>query len=158
MLTVQHSSYTQKEQEILWSPCHVWTGKVAVAQWIHGFLLHSTFTSRTAQSKQSHWHGEGGPSVDSVGLPFSPPSPTQTCLRHEKCHACFANWCISVQKSVRTHLSLTMCADLPIDQKSCLFISNANSNYSTKLFWGGNNKDAAFDPTWIYFKAFPTCW
>lgn len=43
--------------------------------------------------------------------------------------------------------------DLSIEQKSCLFISNENSNYSTKLFWGGNNKDAAFGPKGIYFKA-----
>lgn len=54
---------------------------------------------------------------------------------------------------MHTSLSHWLHPDLSIDLTSCLFTPNENSNYSTKLFWGGNNKDAAFGPTWIYFKA-----
>lgn len=166
----QQSAYTQegtmKAHSLISLPtCHPRTGKASVAWWIHRLLflpLSITFPNKRMETTRGFWphscqeqHGSkhflwqtsrwpsGG-----LGLPFISNLPQEVPCRLCKC--------ISLPgRALYAHipLSLTVHPDLSIHLTSCLFTSNENSNYSTKLFWGGNNKDAAFGPTWIYFKA-----
>lgn len=99
-------------------------------------------TKRTAHSHQEQ-HGVNnsfyrsqGDLAGIWGCPPALPSPVLTWHKALEVPCMLCN-CISVPGTglyARISLSLTMHPDLSIDQKLCLFISNENSNYSTKLF------------------------